>query len=108
VIENSKTTVTANELMIFLSQTDAKGTTKKRTILAPLNLLLMINENYSILQDRLTITKDMIVQTDLIGLKVSVRDLMSIASVGQQNVKNINEWRKQYEIATKDIEGRDA
>jgi hypothetical protein len=107
VIENSKTTITANELTVYLSQTDAKGTTKKRTLLVPLNMLLMINENYSIVQNRLNITSDMIVQTGLIGLKVSVRDIMSMASVGQQNLKIIDEWKKQYEIATRDIEGRD-
>ena len=45
-VENTTITLTANNLIIYLMQTDARGTTKRRTLLLPLNLLIAISEHY--------------------------------------------------------------
>lgn len=62
-VENSKITLTANDFTVYLTQTDAKGTTKRRTLLLPVNVLVMMNDNYTILEDKLVLTKYIIVET---------------------------------------------
>ena len=62
-IENTKISLTANDLTVYLTQTDSKGTTKRRTLILPLNLLLTINEHYTVVQDKLTLTNYIVAQT---------------------------------------------
>jgi len=44
--------------------------------------------------DKLILTNSVKVETKTIDLKVTARDLVSLAKIGQQNLKMLNQWKK--------------
>ena len=103
-VENTKVSIMANDFTIYLTQTDIRGTTKRRTLLLPLNLLAEITERYLVVEDKLTLTNYILVQTEMVGLKATVRDLMSLGKIGMENIKILEQWTKENAIAGREIE----